>query len=60
MFRENKHLQQNLFNNLYTMNSRLAEKLKNSWGAEFTLHTLEEGEFFRKYVKRDQGIPVAI
>ena len=39
MFKENKeHLQQGLFNNLYTMDSRLVEKLKKSWAALFYKH----------------------
>jgi hypothetical protein len=34
MFKENReHLQQDLFNNLCTMDSRLAEKLQKSWDA---------------------------
>ena len=39
MFRENKeHFQENLFNNLYTMDIRLAQKLQKSWAALFYAH----------------------
>ncbi len=60
MFRENKeHLQQNLFNNLYTMDSRLAEKLKKSWAAIFYEHVfcrINEGLFAPLYCS-DNGRP---
>ncbi|HHY06737.1 MAG TPA: transposase [Clostridia bacterium] len=60
MFRENKdHLQEDLFNNLYTMDSRLVEKLKKSWAAFFYEHIfckIDENLFAPLYCN-DNGRP---
>lgn len=60
MFRENKeHLQQDLFNNLYTMDSRLAQKLQKSWAALFYEHIfckIDESLFAPLYCS-DNGRP---
>lgn len=60
MFRENnEHLQQNLFNNLYTMDSRLAKKLEKSWAAFFYEHVfckIDESLFAPLYCS-DNGRP---
>jgi hypothetical protein len=60
MFRENnEHLQQNLFNNLYTMDSRLAKKLEKSWAAFFYEHVfckIDESLFAPLYCG-DNGRP---
>lgn len=60
MFRENnEHLQQKLFNNLSTMDSRLAKKLGNSWAAFFYEHVfcqIDENLFAPLYCS-DNGRP---
>ncbi|MCR6546975.1 transposase [Dehalobacterium formicoaceticum] len=60
MFRENnEHLQQNLFNNLFTMDSRLAKKLEKSWPAFFYEHVfckIDESLFSPLYCS-DNGRP---
>jgi len=60
MFRENKeHLQEDLFNNLYTMDSRLAQKLQKSWAALFYEHVfckIDESLFAPLYCN-DNGRP---
>lgn len=60
MFRQNtEHLQQGLFNNLYVMDSRLAEKLKKSWAAIFYEHVfckIDESLFAPLYCS-DNGRP---
>ena len=60
MFRENnEHLQQKFFNNLYTMDSRLAKKLKKSWAALFYEHVfckIDESSFAPLYCS-DNGRP---
>ena len=60
MFRENKqHLQDNLFNSLYGMDSRLAQRLQNSWAALFYEHVfcqIDESIFAPLY-SNDNGRP---
>lgn len=60
MFRENiEHLQSNLFNSLYGMDSRLAEKLQASWAALFYEHVfcqIDESSFAPLY-SSDNGRP---
>ena len=60
MFRENKeHLQEDLFNNLYTMDTRLAQKLQKSWAALFYEHVfckIDESLFAPLYCN-DNGRP---
>lgn len=60
MFRENKeHLQNNLFNSLYGMDSRLAQKLQNSWASLFYEHVfcqIDESLFAPLY-SNDNGRP---
>lgn len=60
MFRENKqHFQNNLFNSLYSMDSRLAQKLQNSWAAFFYEHVfcqIDESLFAPLY-SNDNGRP---
>jgi hypothetical protein len=60
MFRENKqHFQGNLFNSLYGMDSRLAQKLQNSWAAHFYEHVfcqIDESLFAPLY-SNDNGRP---
>lgn len=60
MFRENTaHLQGNLFNNLSVMDSRLAQKLQNSWAALFYEHVfcqIDENLFAPLY-SNDNGRP---
>lgn len=60
MFRENKqHLQDNLFNSLYGMDSRLAQKLQKSWAALFYEHIfcqIDENLFAPLY-SNDNGRP---
>lgn len=60
MFKENKeHLQQDLFNNLYTMDSRLAQKLQKSWASLFYEHVfckIDESLFAPLYCS-DNGRP---
>jgi len=60
MFKENKeHLQQDLFNNLSTMDSRLTEKLQKSWAALFYKHVfcnINENSFAPLYCG-DNGRP---
>jgi len=60
MFRENNdHLQNNLFNSLYGMDQRLAQKLQNSWAALFYEHVfckIDESLFAPLY-SSDNGRP---
>lgn len=60
MFRENKqHLQDNLFNSLYGMDSRLAQKLQSSWAAQYYKHVfckIDENLFAPLY-SSDNGRP---
>ncbi|MEA4903177.1 transposase [Desulfitobacterium sp.] len=60
MFRENNdHLQDNLFNSLYGMDQRLAQKLQNSWAALFYEHVfckIDENLFAPLY-SNDNGRP---
>lgn len=60
MFRENNdHLQNNLFNSLYGMDQRLAQKLQNSWAALFYEHVfcrIDESLFAPLY-SNDNGRP---
>ncbi|MPL87801.1 hypothetical protein SDC9_33830 [bioreactor metagenome] len=60
MFRENRqHLQDNLFNSLYGMDSRLSQKLQNSWAAFFYEHVfcqIDENLFAPLYCN-DNGRP---
>jgi hypothetical protein len=60
MFRENNgHLQNNLFNSLNSMDSRLAHKLQNSWAALFYEHVfcqIDENSFLPLYCS-DNGRP---
>jgi hypothetical protein len=60
MFRENnEHLQDNLFNSLYSMDQRLAHKLQNSWAALFYEHVfckIDENLFAPLY-SSDNGRP---
>lgn len=60
MFRENnQHLQDNLFNSLSGMDSRLTEKLQNSWAALFYEHVfcqIDESVFAPLY-SSDNGRP---
>lgn len=60
MFRENiQHLQDNLFNSLSGMDSRLAQKLQNSWAALFYEHVfcqIDEALFAPLYCN-DNGRP---
>lgn len=60
MFRENKqHLQDNLFNSLYGMDSRLAQKLQKSWAALFYEHIFcqIDEKFFAPLYSNDNGRP---
>lgn len=60
MFRENKqHLQDNLFNSLYSMDSRLAQKLQNSWAALFYKHVFcqIDEKLFAPLYSNDNGRP---
>jgi len=60
MFRENnEHLQDNLFNSLYSMDQWLAHKLQNSWAALFYEHVfckIDENLFVPLY-SSDNGRP---
>lgn len=60
MFRENNdHIQDNLFNSLYGMDQRLAQKLQNSWAALFYEHVFckIDENLLRHSIPATMGVP---